>query len=567
MVSKRKILIVPDKFKGSLTASQVANSIEEAIKRRMVHISDLEIEKIPMADGGDGSLDVMYDTLSRDPSSKAHLVEVDCCDPLRRPLRAPLLLFRSDGEQCAFIEMAKCSGLTLLKEEERDPLKTDTFGLGLMIRAAAEAGASRIIIGIGGSATNDMGYGIWGEEGSIPPEEIVRMCDTISFQVACDVENPLLGPNGATMVYAPQKGANWMTLPLLEQRMELYAEKAQSLLKPFGGEFAARAAHISIIPGGGAAGGLGAAFYSFFKAELLPGWQLFSQMLSLEERIASAETIITGEGRFDSQSLSGKLIDGIASLCRKYNKRPTVVCGENLVSPELLKTHKIGNVYQLMDICPDRQTCISSAEMLLKGADRTLIEVGCDEAGRGCLAGPVFAAAVVLPKGFSHPLLNDSKQLSALQREELRKIIEREAVAWSVAAIDAQEIDRINILNASIKGMHGALDNLKDSKGEKVAPSLIFVDGNRFSPYGKITHHCIIKGDSKLSCIAAASILAKTHRDEYMRHLATEYPQYGWEENMAYPTTKHREAIALHGLTPHHRRSFNLTGNQLNLHI
>ena len=243
------------------------------------------------------------------------------------------------------------------------------------------------------------------------------------------------------------------------------------------------------------------------------------------------------------------------------------MCGENLVSPELLKTHKIGNVYQLMDICPDRQTCISSAEMLLKGADRTLIEVGCDEAGRGCLAGPVFAAAVVLPKGFSHPLLNDSKQLSALQREELRKIIEREAVAWSVAAIDAQEIDRINILNASIKGMHGALDNLKDSKGEKVAPSLIFVDGNRFSPYGKIPHHCIIKGDGKLSCIAAASILAKTHRDEYMRRLAAEYPQYGWEENMAYPTAKHREAIALYGLTPYHRRSFNLTGNQLNLHI
>jgi ribonuclease HII len=369
------------------------------------------------------------------------------------------------------------------------------------------------------------------------------------------------------MVYAPQKGANWMTLPLLEQRMEIYAEKAQSLLKPIGGEFAVRAAHITTIPGGGAAGGIGAAFYSFFKAELLPGWQLFSQMLSLEERIASAETIITGEGRFDSQSLSGKLIDGIASLCRKYNKRPTVVCGENLVSPELLKTHKIGNVYQLMDICPDRQTCISSAEMLLKGADRTLIEVGCDEAGRGCLAGPVFAAAVVLPKGFSHPLLNDSKQLSALQREELREIIEREAVAWSVAAIDAQEIDRINILNASIKGMHGAIDNLKDSKGEKVAPSLIFVDGNRFSPYGKIPHHCIIKGDGKLSCIAAASILAKTHRDEYMRRLAAEYPQYGWEENMAYPTAKHREAIALYGLTPYHRRSFNLTGNQLNLHI
>jgi ribonuclease HII len=567
MVSKRKILIVPDKFKGSLRASQVANALGEAIRMRMVHISDLEIEKIPMADGGDGSLDIMCDTLSRHSSSEAQLMEVECCDPLRRPLKAPLLLFRRDGEQCAFIEMARCSGLTLLKEEERDPLKSDTFGLGLMIRAAAKAGARRVIIGLGGSATNDMGFGIWGEGGSIPPEEIVHMCNKITFQVACDVENPLLGPNGATMVYATQKGANWMTLPLLEQRMELYAAKAQSILKSYGGEFAARASHITTIPGGGAAGGLGAAFYSFFKAELLPGWQLFAQMLSLEKKIASAETIITGEGRFDSQSLNGKLIDGIASLCRKYGKSPVVVCGESLVGPELLKKHKIGNVFQLMDICPDRQSCISSAEILLSGKDPALIEAGCDEAGRGCLAGPVFAAAVILPRGFSHPLLNDSKQLKANQREELRKIIEHEAVAWSVASIDAQEIDRINILNASIEGMHKALDDLKDSHGAKVTPSIIFVDGNRFRSYREIPHHCIIKGDSKLSCIAAASILAKTHRDEYMRRLAAEYPQYGWEENMAYPTAKHREAIALYGLTPYHRRSFNLTGNQLDLHI
>ncbi len=567
MVSKRKILIVPDKFKGSLSASQVADAIEEAIRMRMVHTSELEIEKIPMADGGDGSLDIMYEALSKNSSSEAHLMNVECYDPLRRPIIAPLLLFRSGGEQCAFIEMARCCGLTLLREEERDPLKTDTYGLGMMIRAAAEAGARRIIIGIGGSATNDMGFGIWGEGGSIPPEEIVQMCDSITFQVASDVENPLLGPDGATMVYAPQKGANQTTLPQLEQRIELYASKAQSILKSFGGEFAERAAHIGTIPGGGAAGGLGAAFYSFFKAEIVPGWQIFAQMLSLEEKIASAETIITGEGRFDSQSLSGKLIDGIASLCRKYGKPPVLVCGENTVSPELLRKHKIGNVYQLMDICSDRESCIISAEMLLSGKDPALVEVGCDEAGRGCLAGPVFAAAVVLPRGFSHPLLNDSKQLNANQREELRKIIESEAVAWSVASIDAGEIDRINILNASIEGMHRALANLKDSIGKKIIPSIIFVDGNRFKPYEEIPHHCIIKGDSKLSCIAAASILAKTHRDEYMRHIAAEYPQYGWDENMAYPTAKHREAITLYGLTPYHRRSFNLTCKQLNLHI
>lgn len=567
MVSKRKILIVPDKFKGSLSASQVADAVEEAIRMRMVHLSELEIEKIPMADGGDGSLDVMYEALSKNFSSEARFMDVECCDPLRRPLTAPLLLFRSDGKQCAFIEMARCCGLTLLKEKERDPLKTDTYGLGMMIRAAAEAGARRIIIGIGGGATNDMGYGIWGKNGSISPEEIVQLCDKITFQVACDVDNPLLGLDGATMVYAPQKGANQTTLPQLEQRMEFYASKAQSILMSCGGEFAKRAAHITLIPGGGAAGGLGAAFYSFFKAELRPGWQLFAEMLSLEEKIAAAETIITGEGRFDTQSLSGKLIDGIASLCRKYGKSPVVVCGESTVSPELIKKHKIGNVYQLMDICPDRQSCINSAEVLLSGKDPALVEAGCDEAGRGCLAGPVFAAAVVLPQGFSHPLLNDSKQLNTSQREELRKIIEKEAMAWSVASIDAGEIDRINILNASIKGMHRALDNLKDSDGEKVIPSIIFVDGNRFRSYGETPHHCIVKGDGKLSCIAAASILAKTHRDEYMRQIAAEYPQYEWEENMAYPTAKHKEAIALYGLTPYHRRSFNLTCRQLNLHI
>ena len=195
MVSNRKILIVPDKFKGSLSAPEVADAIEEAIKMRAVHISEVEIEKVPMADGGDGSLDIMYTALSKDTSSRAHLMNVECCDPLRRPIKAPILLFHNNGEQCAFIEMARCCGLTLLKEEERDPLKTDTFGLGLMIRAAADAGAQKIIIGIGGSATNDMGYGIWGEEGSISPEEIVRMCENISFQIACDVENPLLGPS------------------------------------------------------------------------------------------------------------------------------------------------------------------------------------------------------------------------------------------------------------------------------------------------------------------------------------------------------------------------------------
>lgn len=185
-----------------------------------------------------------------------------------------------------------------------------------------------------------------------------------------------------------------------------------------------------------------------------------------------------------------------------------------------------------------------------------VIEAGCDEAGRGCLAGPVYAAAVILPKDFYHPLLNDSKQLSAKQREKLRPIIEQEAIAWSVVAVSAQEIDELNILRASITGMHRAIASLK------VRPQSLLIDGNRFYKYEDIPHTCIVKGDAKFANIAAASILAKTHRDEYMLKLAAEYPQYGWERNMAYPTKEHRRAIAEFGVTPHHRLSFSLIDDE-----
>lgn len=180
------------------------------------------------------------------------------------------------------------------------------------------------------------------------------------------------------------------------------------------------------------------------------------------------------------------------------------------------------------------------------------LEAGCDEAGRGCLAGPVYAAAVILPKDFHHPLLNDSKQLTARQREQLRPIIEQQAIAWSVCDISPEEIDRINILKASIKGMHGALDMLK------VRPDRILVDGNRFYKYGEIPHTCVVKGDATYASIAAASVLAKTYRDEYMLKIAAEYPQYGWDRNMAYPTREHRAAIEKYGITPYHRLSYKL---------
>lgn len=179
-----------------------------------------------------------------------------------------------------------------------------------------------------------------------------------------------------------------------------------------------------------------------------------------------------------------------------------------------------------------------------------IIEAGCDEAGRGCLCGPVACAAVVLPPGFECSDLNDSKQLSAKKREALRRLIEEKALAWSVVMVEAEEIDSINILNASITGMQRALDGLG------ITPEHILVDGNRFRPYRDIPFTTVVKGDATYMSIAAASILAKTHRDELMAVLAAEYPGYGWEKNMGYPTRQHREAIVRLGLTPHHRKTF-----------
>ena len=184
--------------------------------------------------------------------------------------------------------------------------------------------------------------------------------------------------------------------------------------------------------------------------------------------------------------------------------------------------------------------------------NKALVEAGCDEAGRGCLAGPVFAAAVILPRKFKHPLLNDSKQLAERQRDMLRPIIEEEAIAWNVAMIDNHEIDVINILQASISCMHLALDGLS------VRPDALLIDGNRFRPYENIQHHCIIKGDGKYLSIAAASVLAKTHRDEFMLGLHEKQPEYGWNQNKGYPTKKHRAAIEQYGATDLHRSSFRL---------
>ena len=197
--------------------------------------------------------------------------------------------------------------------------------------------------------------------------------------------------------------------------------------------------------------------------------------------------------------------------------------------------------------------------MLLPYYQNQLIEAGCDEAGRGCLAGPVFAAAVILPQHFEHPLLNDSKQIKEKDRFKLRQEIESQAIAWAVGMVTHQEIDQINILNASFLAMHRAIEKLQTQ------PQFLIIDGNRFNPYPTIKHQCIVKGDSKYYAIAAASILAKTYRDDFMEQIDLEYPAYQWKKNKGYPTIAHRNTVLDIGLSPYHRKTFKVTQPQLKL--
>ena len=541
------ILLVPDKFKGTFTAPQIAAKFETAI-RDSGNVSE-EIVSIPLADGGEGSLDVF---LQNYPGASEVLV--DTKDPLMRDIVAPMAV----AGDTVFIELARCSGLMMIDRKERNPMKTTTYGLGLMLKAALEYSPRRIIVGVGGSATDDGGRGMIEAIGL----ENIHLFENIEVKVACDARNPLLGPNGATYTYAPQKGADEQMLPVLERRMEQWVVTAREWLASCG---ITGRDDLDTVPGGGTAGGTGAALYAFLRATPVHGFEFFSQMVALKEKIRAARLVITGEGRLDASSLNGKLVGSLAEMCADACRRLYVVCGQNTLGSDpsicdiaLLAAdfeEKIGQWCRAdwrSDYLPESGMLFDFGAA--EGSHYGII-AGCDEAGRGPLAGPVYAAAVVLPEGFYHPLLKDSKKMTAAQRDVMCGIIEREAVAYCVASVAAAEIDEINILQSSIKAMQTALNGLAK------APDLILVDGNRFNPYygpdgNRIPHKCIVKGDDKVPEISAASILAKTYRDRYMLQIDKEYPQYGWVRNMGYPTEEHRAAIHKYGLSPYHRKTF-----------
>lgn len=392
-----RIVVVNDKFKGSLTASQAAEAIKKGILRTN---PDAQVLLRPLADGGEGSMDVMERVLL---SSGRHVekVAVDTVGPLGDRVRAHFLLYDSASEGAGgtsasggkskrevFIEMAGASGLQLIPEKERDILRSTTYGFGEVIRfAVQECGVEKVLLAIGGSATNDGGFGMLTALGyrykntsvfknrNVPcflstVEELLNTSvkdtcpelDKVTFEVACDVRNPLLGPNGATMVYGPQKGASIENLEELEGAMKNWAEVVQ---KWYVSHHPGTSVVCSEVPGAGAAGGVGFALYSVLGARLVPGWRLFSQMAGLENEIAAADLVITGEGRFDSQSLSGKLPGGMAELCREYGKPLWVVCGSDLTSASQKKEAGVERVFSLQEVEPDLKRSMDNAGELI----------------------------------------------------------------------------------------------------------------------------------------------------------------------------------------------------------
>jgi glycerate kinase len=326
-----KIVVAVDKFKGTLTALQAAQAIREGLGEAL---PDADIRLFPMADGGDGSMDVVQSCKG------GEIFMVNASDPLGREVQAPILKV---GDT-VFIEMAKISGLALVAVQERDILHSTTYGLGQLLRyAIEEIKTPKVVLAIGGSATNDGGVGMLEALGFRydPASNIFddtevsnvtpHLWDT-EIEVACDVENPLLGPNGATAVYGRQKGAQGEDFRILEQRLSRWSE-AVSLWRNV------PAQELAQYPGAGAAGGVGFALHAVLGAKMLSGWKVFTELMGLPQEIASADLVITGEGRFDRQSLEGKLPLGIAQLCAEYKKPLWLVCGRNVVSEEICRSH------------------------------------------------------------------------------------------------------------------------------------------------------------------------------------------------------------------------------------
>jgi len=367
MAEKIKILVVSDKFKGSLTAVEACEAVKRGLERGCldsIPAPDVLIHSLPMADGGEGSLDVVENAIG---GERLHAI---VCDPLFREIRAPYLL----RNKLAFIEMAASSGLQLLKREEYNPSVASTYGLGETILDALRSGARDIIVGIGGSATNDGGMGMLkalgysfldrrGEEAlslndvyEISDEHVTELLNEVKFTIASDVNNPLLGENGASLVYGPQKGADHEMVGKLEVGMKNYAD----VCEVFTGRFCRE------HPGTGAAGGTGYAFKAFFDADIVPGWQILSRLTYLDKLIAAADIVITGEGSVDNQSISGKLVNGICVMAKKNNVRVWVFCGRNHLSEDAIKEAGIEKIFEISRLAKKNDDSIKNAAEYLE---------------------------------------------------------------------------------------------------------------------------------------------------------------------------------------------------------
>ncbi|MBR5857194.1 MAG: glycerate kinase [Bacteroidales bacterium] len=387
-MEKKHILIAVDKFKGSLTSLEAAQAIEKGFEEAFP--GQGSFRAIEIADGGDGSLEVLKKRLE-----SAGVKSIEVHDPVGKVVRAQILLYEmpalqeSNPVKCAFIEMARISGLEMLAKEERNPLVTSSYGMGEAILAAIECGACSITLSIGGSATNDGGagmlqalgyrfYDVNNREIAAPVcggdlqmiASIVAPQDKLSgirFRVICDVVNPLLGENGATAVYGPQKGADGKALALLESGMTNYASVAQKCL--YGKRCLNACCTEEVVedyksfPGSGAAGGVGFAGLAFLGAELIPGWQFFADITSLEESIRWADVVVTGEGCLDSQSMSGKVVNGVVNIAKKYNKKVLAFCGISKLESDALDGVEY---YSIASLGYPIEVCMSNAAVLLQ---------------------------------------------------------------------------------------------------------------------------------------------------------------------------------------------------------